>query len=79
MRFILQLVIHADDDHETTVENVMVLEKQAERIEHLGLILAEAKQLLTQLQQQRPCRPAAQFLSTNAVIFASVVRLGGSP
>jgi hypothetical protein len=30
---------------------VIVLEKQAERLEHLGLALAEAKQLLTQLQQ----------------------------
>ena len=78
MRFTLQLVIHGDDDHETTVENVIVLEKQAERIEPLGLTLVEAMQLRTQLQQQRPCRPAAQFLSTTAVIFASVLRLGGS-
>jgi hypothetical protein len=41
MRFTLQLVIHTDNDRETTVEDVMVLEKPAERIEHLGLTLAE--------------------------------------
>ena len=63
MRFTLQLVIHADNDHETTVEDVMVLEKQVERIEHLGLTLAEAKQLLTQLQQRLLAQQVAAFLA----------------
>jgi hypothetical protein len=42
MRFTRQLVIHADDVHETAVEDGMVLEKPAERIAHFGLTLAEA-------------------------------------
>ena len=38
MRLILQLVIHADHEHEPMVQEVAVLEKkQAARIERLGL------------------------------------------
>jgi hypothetical protein len=44
----------------------MVLEKKAERIEHLGLTLAEAKQLLTQLQQHLLAQQVAAFLATHA-------------
>jgi hypothetical protein len=66
MRFTLQLVIHADNDHETTIEDVTVLDKQAERIEHLGLTLAEAKQLLTQLQQRLLAQQVAAFLATRS-------------
>ena len=46
MRVKLQLVICSDDGHEETVTDVVTLKKDHQRIEHLGLTLAEAKQLL---------------------------------
>src|SRR5215475_12093795 len=48
----LQLVICHDDGHEETVTDVITLNKNHQRIEHLGLSLAESKQLLSSLQQQ---------------------------
>jgi hypothetical protein len=50
MRLKVQLVISADDGRTDTTHEVTVLEKDCQRIEQLGLTLAEAKQLLTQLQ-----------------------------
>jgi hypothetical protein len=47
MRVKLQLVICHDDGHEETVTDVMTLNKHSQRIEHLGLTIAEAKQLLS--------------------------------
>jgi hypothetical protein len=46
MRVKLQLVICHDDGHEETVTDVITLNKNNQRIEHLGLSLAESKQLL---------------------------------
>jgi hypothetical protein len=51
MRVKLQLVICSDEGHEETVTDVMTLHKNSQRIEHLGLTLAEAKQLLSTLQR----------------------------
>jgi hypothetical protein len=51
MRVKLQLVICHDDGHEETVTDVITLNKHNKRIEHLGLSLAEAKQLLSTLQR----------------------------
>src|SRR5256886_5939401 len=51
MRVKLQLVICHDDGHEETVTDVITLTKNHRRIEHLGLTLAEAKQLLSTLQR----------------------------
>src|SRR2546430_940638 len=51
MRVKLQLVICHDDGHEETVTDVITLTKNHRRIEHLGLTLAEAKQLLSPLQR----------------------------
>jgi hypothetical protein len=42
LRFKLQLVVMSDDQ-EVCVNDVVVLDKQHERLEHLGLSLAEAK------------------------------------
>jgi len=50
MRVKLQLVMCSDEDHEETVTDVMTLNKNNQRIEHLGVTLAEAKQLLSTLQ-----------------------------
>ena len=42
MRVKLQLVICHDDGHEETVTDVITLNKNNKRIEHLGLTLSEA-------------------------------------
>ena len=52
MRVKVQLVIQADDSGSDTTHDIAIFEKDCQRIEQLGLSLAEAKQLLTQLQQQ---------------------------
>jgi len=51
MRVKLQLVICHDDGQEETVTDVITLNKHNQRIEHLGLSLAESKQLLSTLQR----------------------------
>ena len=51
LRFKLQLVVMTDDE-EMCVDEIVVLDKQHERLEHLGLSLAEAKMLLVELQRQ---------------------------
>ena len=42
MRVKLQLIICHDDGHEETATDVMTLNKNHKRIEHLGLSLAES-------------------------------------
>ena len=66
MRLKVQLVIRADDDGTDTIHDVAVLEKDCQRIEQLGLSLAEAKQLLTQLQQHVVAYQAAAFVMTRS-------------
>ena len=51
MRVKLQLVICNDTGDEETVTDVLTLNKNHQRIEHLGLTLAEAKQLLSTTQR----------------------------
>jgi len=51
MRVKLQLVITDDGQDETTTD-IITLQKDAQRIEHLGLTLREAKQLLNTLQKR---------------------------
>src|SRR5438132_10938372 len=52
MRIKLQLVLCSDDGHEETVTDIVTLRKDAQRVEHLGLTLKEAKQLLTTTQKR---------------------------
>ena len=52
MRVKLQLVMCSDDGHEETVTDIVTLKKDCQRIEHLGLTLKEAKQLLKTTQQR---------------------------
>jgi hypothetical protein len=52
MKVKVQLVVCDDEGHEETVTEVVVLEKACQRIEQVGLTLAEAKTLLTALQQR---------------------------
>jgi hypothetical protein len=64
MRVKLQLVICHDDGHEETVSDVITLNKNNKRIEHLGLTLAESKQLLSSLQRQLLQQQVNTFLDT---------------
>ena len=50
MRVTLQLVMCSDEGQEETVTDVITLNKNSHHIEHLGLTMAEAKQLLSTLQ-----------------------------
>ena len=63
MRVKVQLVIQADDGGPDTTHDLAIFEKDCQRIEQLGLSLAEAKQLLTQLQQQLVARQAIAFVA----------------
>ena len=58
----LQLVMCSDDGQEKTVTDVITLKKNHRRIEHLGLTLAEAKQLLKTLQNRVLQRQVDTFL-----------------
>ena len=64
MKITVHLVVCDDDGHEETVTEVVILEKACQRIEQVGLTLAEAKALLTRLQQRIVERQLASFLAT---------------
>ena len=66
MRVKLQLVICHDDGQEETVTDVITLNKHNQRIEHLGLSLAESKQLLSTLQRHLLQQQVTTFLDTHA-------------
>jgi len=51
MRVKLQLVMCSDEGQEEIVTDVLTLNKNSQRIEHLGLTMAEAKQRLSTLQR----------------------------
>jgi hypothetical protein len=75
MRLKVQLVICADDGRTDTSHEVAVLEKDCQRIEQLGLTLAEAKQLLTRLQQYMVAYQATAFVTTRSHCQACGARL----
>ena len=62
MRVKLQLVLCSDDGQEETVTDLITLKKDHQRVEHLGLTLAEAKQLLKTIQQRVLQRQVDTFL-----------------
>jgi len=64
MRVKLQLVLCSDDDHEETVTDIVSLKKDYHRIEHLGLPLAESKQLLKHIQKKRLQQQIDRYLKT---------------
>src|SRR3989454_2006408 len=66
MRLKVQLVICADGERTDTIHEVAVLEKDCQRLEQLGLTLAEAKQLLIQLQQHVVAHQASLFVTTRS-------------
>jgi len=63
MKLKVQLVVCADDGHEEQVQEVAILEKDCQRIEHLGLTLTEAKNLLATLQQHLVTQHASTFVA----------------
>ena len=66
MRVKLQLVICNDKGDEETVTDVITLNKNHQRIEHLGLTLAESKHLLSTLQQHLLQQQVNTFLDAHA-------------
>jgi|SRR5437879_615635 len=52
MRVKLQLVLGSDDGQEETITDVVTLQKDSQRSEHLGLTLREAKQLLNTIEKR---------------------------
>src|SRR4030095_6808513 len=66
MRVKLQLVMCHDDGHEETITDVITLNKNNKRIEHLGLTLAEAKQLLSTTQHHLLRQQVDAFLDTGS-------------
>ena len=66
MRVKLQLVMCNDQGDEETVTDVITLNKSHQRIEHLGLTLAECKQLLSTLQRHLLQQQVDTFLDTHS-------------
>src|SRR6266446_6936807 len=66
MRVKLQLVICNDEGHEETVTDVITLNKNHQRIEHLGLTLAESKQPLSTLQRHLLHQQVDTFLDARS-------------
>ena len=64
MRIKLQLIMCNDQGDEETVTDVITLNKNQQRIEHLGLTLAESKHLLSTLQQHLLQQQVNTFLDT---------------
>jgi hypothetical protein len=62
VQYKVQLVVVAADGSEST-EDLIVLNKQHERLEQLGLTLAEGKQLLREVQQRVLAQQTAAFLA----------------
>src|SRR5215470_5543872 len=62
MRLKLQLVMCNDQGEEETVTDILTLDKHHQRIEHLGLTLAESKQLLSTLQRHLLQQQITTFL-----------------
>ena len=62
MRVKLQLVMCSDDGQEEIITDLVTLKKDTQRIEHLGLTLTEAKQLLNMIQKRLLQQQVAMFL-----------------
>jgi len=76
MRVKLQLVMCSDEGQEETITDVITLNKNHQRIEHLGLTLAEAKQLLSTLQRHLLQQQVDTFLDS---IGIPILRLALRP
>jgi hypothetical protein len=81
MRVKLQLVLCTDDGCEETVTDVITLQKDHQRIEHLGLTLAEAKQLLTTIQRRVLTQQIETFFASHHAcdVCGAVLKVKGAP
>ena len=66
MRVKWPLVLCHDDGHEEPVTDVITLNKHPQRIEHLGLTMAESKHLLSTLQRHLLQQQVHTFLHTSS-------------
>src|SRR5262245_17547582 len=66
MRVTLQRVVCHDDGYEETVTDIITFTKNNQRIEHLGLSLAESKQLLSTLQRHLLQQQVTTFLDARS-------------
>ena len=66
MKIKVQLIICAEDGREEQVQEVAVVEKPYQQIEHLGFTLAEAKSILKTLQQHLVAQQATAFVAAHA-------------
>jgi hypothetical protein len=66
MKLKVQLVVCDDEGHEETFTDAVIVEKACQHIEHLGLTLTEAKQILTTLQQHLVAQQTAAFVAAHA-------------
>ncbi len=66
MRVKLQLVMCTDAGREATVTDIVTLQKDSPRLEHLGWMLAEATQRLTTSQQRVLAQQVNPFLALHA-------------
>ena len=76
MKTRVQLVVCDDNGHEETFTDVAVLEKACQRIEHLGLTLPEAKQILAALQQRLVEQQTSVFVAACSQCDHCVKSLG---
>ena len=75
MRLKLQLVMCNDQGEEETVTDGITLTKHHQRIEHLGLALAESKQLLSSLQRHLLQQQSTTFLDLhNGALTTAICR-----
>ena len=66
MRVKLQLVLCSEDGREETVTDIVSWNKDFHRLAHLGLTLAEAKQLLKRIQTKLLEQQIDRFLDTHS-------------
>jgi hypothetical protein len=66
MKIKVQLIICAENGREEQVQEVAVVEKPHQRIEHLGFTLAEANSTLKTLQQHLVAQQTSAFVAAHA-------------
>ena len=66
MKIKVQLIVCAEDGREEQVQEIAVVEKSHQQIEHLGFTLAEAKRLLATLQQHLVSQQATAFVAARS-------------
>lgn len=76
LKFRLQLVAEDEDENAEEVIELVVLEKDCQRLEHLGLTLAESKEILETLQEHILERQATAVVEDNRSCPSCDRRLG---